>query len=208
MRNEVLQESLSALMDNEADELEVRRVLQAAEQDPTVRGTWERYQIARSVLHKEHWQGSVDLSAGIAAALRDEPQLQVAAESAAPLKSGLWRNMSRVAVAASVTMAVLVGVRMVNQGDVPAQPTLAVENTVEVPSFAAAGGMSTRSGAVLAGYSQQPGVGAEPLAAAKAPSAWHEQRIGRYLREHAENSAQSSSPQLVPYARAASIEGR
>ena len=75
MRNEVLQESLSALMDNEADELEVRRVLQAAEQDPTVRGTWERYQIARSVLHKEHWQGSVDLSAGIAAALRDEPQL-------------------------------------------------------------------------------------------------------------------------------------
>lgn len=37
MRSEVLQESLSALMDNEADELEVRRVLQAAEQDPALR---------------------------------------------------------------------------------------------------------------------------------------------------------------------------
>ena len=208
MRNEVLQESLSALMDNGADELEVRRVLQAAEQDPAVRGTWERYQMARSVLHKEHWQGTVDLSAGIAAALSDEPQLQVAAESGAPAKSGLWRNMSRVAVAASVTMAVLVGVRMVNQGDVPAQPTLAVDNAVEMPSFAATGGSVAHSGAVLAGYSQQAGVGAEPLAAAKSPSAWHEQRIGRYLREHAENGAQSSSPQLVPYARAASIEGR
>ncbi|HCL40527.1 MAG TPA: RNA polymerase subunit sigma, partial [Pseudomonas sp.] len=57
MRNEVLQESLSALMDNEADELEVRRVLQAADQDPALRSTWARYQMARSVMHKEPWQG-------------------------------------------------------------------------------------------------------------------------------------------------------
>ena len=71
MRNEVLQESLSALMDNEADELEVRRVLQAADQDPALRSTWARYQMARSVMHKEPWQGSIDLSAGIAAALQD-----------------------------------------------------------------------------------------------------------------------------------------
>ncbi|MEH6490836.1 sigma-E factor negative regulatory protein [Halopseudomonas sp.] len=205
MRSEVLQESLSALMDNEADDLEVRRVLQATEQDSALRGTWERYQIARSVLHKEHWQGSVDLSAGIAAALRDEPQLQMQDQATAPARSGLWRNMTRVAVAASVTMAVLVGVRMVNQGDVPAQPTLAADTPVVAPSFAVS---AARSGAVLAGYSQSPGVGAEPIATAQAPSAWHEQRIGRYLREHAENSAQFSSPQLVPYARAASIEGR
>ena len=52
MRSEVLQESLSALMDNEADELEVRRVLQAAEQDPALRSTWSRYQVARAVMHK------------------------------------------------------------------------------------------------------------------------------------------------------------
>lgn len=205
MRSEVLQESLSALMDNEADDLEVRRVLQAADQDPALRGTWERYQLARSVLHKEHWQGSVDLSAGIAAALRDEPELNMQQEAAAPVRSGLWRNMSRVAVAASVTMAVLVGVRMVNQGDVPAQPSLAADTSVVAPSFATS---AARSGAVLAGYSQSAGASAEPIATAQAPSAWHEQRIGRYLREHAENSAQFSSPQLVPYARAASIEGR
>lgn len=205
MRSEVLQESLSALMDNEADDLEVRRVLQAADQDPALRGTWERYQIARSVLHKEHWQGSVDLSAGIAAALRDEPELNMQPETVAPARSGLWRNMSRVAVAASVTMAVLVGVRMVNQGDVPTQPNLAADTPVVAPSFATS---AARSGAVLAGYSDSSSAGAEPIATAQAPSAWHEQRIGRYLREHAENSAQFSSPQLVPYARAASIEGR
>ena len=49
---------------------------------------------------------------------------------------------------------------------------------------------------------------AAPLAPAQAPSAWHEQRISRYLREHAEAGAQSNPPQLVPYARAASMEGR
>ena len=57
--------------------------------------------------------------------------------------------------------------------------------------------------------SEQEGpTAAEPLAPAQAPSAWHEQRISRYLREHAEAGAQSNTPQLVPYARAASMEGR
>ncbi len=207
MRSEVLQESLSALMDNEADELEVRRVLQATEQDPELRGTWSRYQVARSVMHKEPWQGSIDLSAGIAAALHDEPALQVAPH-ASTAKSGsvIWRNMGRVAVAASVTLAVLVGVRMVNQDAVPGGSQMTAA-TMSAPSMLQAN-PAARSGAVLAGYSQTGNAGAEPLAPAQAPSAWHEQRIGRYLREHAEASAQAGSPQLIPYARAASMEGR
>ncbi len=208
MRNEVLQESLSALMDNEADELEVRRVLQAADQDPALRSTWARYQMARSVMHKEPWQGSVDLSAGIAAALKDEPALQMESEQAAPAVtqgSVLWRNFGRVAVAASVTLAVLVGVRMVNQGDAPTQPMTAA--TSPAPSMLQAN-PAARPGAVLAGYSQTGTAAAEPLAPAQGPSAWHEQRISRYLREHAEAGAQSNTPQLVPYARAASMEGR
>ena len=80
MRSESLQESLSAIMDGEAGELELRRVLQATEQDPAVRGTWERYQIARAAMHKEPWQGKVDLSAGIAAALADEPSPKVSVD--------------------------------------------------------------------------------------------------------------------------------
>jgi sigma-E factor negative regulatory protein RseA len=207
MRSEVLQESLSALMDNEADELEVRRVLQAAEQDPALRSTWSRYQVARAVMHKEPWQGAVDLSAGIAAALRDEPELQMA-PAPADVKpvSTIWRNLGRVAVAASVTLAVLVGVRMVNQGDAPGGAQMTA-GTMTAPSMLQAN-PAARSGAVLAGYSQAGNAGAEPLAPAQAPSAWHEQRIGRYLREHAESGAQMASPQLIPYARAASMEGR
>ena len=185
----------------------MRRVLQATEQNPELRSTWSRYQLARSVMHKEPWQGSIDLSAGIAAALHDEPAVQMApAASATKTGSAIWRNVSRVAVAASVTLAVLVGVRMVNQGEAPngAQMTAA---TMPAPSMLQAN-PTARSGAVLAGYSQTGNAGAEPLAPAQAPSAWHEQRIGRYLREHAEASAQAASPQLIPYARAASMEGR
>ena len=43
MSSESLRESISALMDDEAEQLEVRRVLHASEQDPDVRRSWERY---------------------------------------------------------------------------------------------------------------------------------------------------------------------
>ncbi len=50
MSREALQESLSAVMDNEADELELRRVLNAID-DAETRATWSRYQVARAAMH-------------------------------------------------------------------------------------------------------------------------------------------------------------
>lgn len=203
MRSESLRETLSALMDDEAEQLELRRVLHAGEQDPDVRRSWERYQLARSVMHKEPWQPGVDLSAGIAAALADEP-VPAIAPTVAPTR---WKmQLGRVAVAASVTLAVLVGVRMINQDGMPDTNTMAaVERTAPAagtPAMAAASAQA-RPGAVLAGFSSHADQ-AEPQQAA-GPSAWQEQRIGSYLRRHAENSAQAA-PNLVPYARAASLE--
>ena len=49
MSREALQESLSALMDNETDELELRRVL-AASGEGEVRATWARASI-RAILN-------------------------------------------------------------------------------------------------------------------------------------------------------------
>ena len=122
MSNQSLQESLSALMDNEADELEIRRVLQSSESDPALRSTWDRYQIARAVMHKEPWQPKIDLSAGIAAVIAGEPE-----PVAAPKAPRVWQNLSRLAVAASVTMAVLVGVNMFNQDGAPADPAMVAD---------------------------------------------------------------------------------
>ena len=113
MSREALQESLSALMDNETDELELRRVL-AASGEGEVRATWARYQVARAVMHKELLEPRLDLAAAVSAALADEPAL---ASSKPRLP---WRGLGRLAVAASVTVAVLAGVRVYNQDDLAA----------------------------------------------------------------------------------------
>ncbi|MFO7706518.1 MAG: sigma-E factor negative regulatory protein [Halopseudomonas sp.] len=205
MSNQSLQESLSALMDDEADELETRRVLQSSESDSTLRSTWERYQLARAIMHKEPWQPKVDLSAGIAAMIADEP----APEMAEPKAPRVWQNLSRLAVAASVTVAVLVGVNMFNQDDAASDPAMLAElpPMVDAPVVTAPAVTSgSQGGAVLAGFSQQPHPSAEPVAGQKAPSLWQEQRIGSYLRQHAEHSSRFETPQLLPYARAASLD--
>ncbi|MEH6386932.1 MULTISPECIES: sigma-E factor negative regulatory protein [Pseudomonas] len=197
MRSESLQESLSAIMDGEAGELELRRVLQATEQEPAVRDTWERYQIARAAMHKEPWQGKVDLSAGIAAALANEP-----APTASSQPSAIWQNMGKLAVAASVTLAVLVGVKMVNQDNVPGEPTIVAERPAQeaAPAPAAVPAARQSGSAVLAGFPASSD--------AAAPSDWHEQRISNYLRKHAEQGTQAATPSPVPYARAASLDDK
>lgn len=110
MSRDALQESLSAVMDNEADELELRRVLNAFD-DAETRDTWSRYQVARAVMHKDLLIPRLDIAAAVSAALADE---------AVPAKAarGPWRSLGRLAVAASVTVAVLAGVRLYNQDEI------------------------------------------------------------------------------------------
>ncbi|MGH8395383.1 MAG: sigma-E factor negative regulatory protein, partial [Pseudomonas sp.] len=164
MSSEVLQESLSAVMDNEADELELHRVL-AASGEAELRSSWSRYQIARAVMHKELLEPRLDIAAAVAAALADE---------ALPAKTGRssWRGLGRLAVAASVTLAVLAGVRLYNQDEVAgvqlaqqgAQPALAVPQL--------------QGPAVLAGYSESADQqGALAKGASPALSGWHERRL-------------------------------
>ena len=203
MSSESLRESLSALMDDEAEQLEVRRALLAGEQDPDVRRSWERYQLARSVMHKEPWYTGVDLSSGIAAALADEPALKVR-QAAAP---AAWKGrVSRVAVAASVTLAVLVGVRMLNQDPAADNNMASVERGVPAVSTVSGGAVPAApigTGAILAGFSSH--ADQQRALPATEPSVWQKQRVGDYLRRHAENNMQAA-PQQVPLARAASLE--
>lgn len=67
MSREALQETLSAVMDNEADELELRRVLAACGEDAELRSTWSRYQLARSVMHREPTLPKLDIAAAVSA---------------------------------------------------------------------------------------------------------------------------------------------
>lgn len=73
MSREALQETLSAVMDNEADELELRRVLAACGEDAELRSTWSRYQLARSVMHREPTLPKLDIAAAVSAAWPTRP---------------------------------------------------------------------------------------------------------------------------------------
>ncbi|MCQ2029071.1 sigma-E factor negative regulatory protein [Stutzerimonas zhaodongensis] len=199
MSREALHESLSAVMDNEADELELRRVL-ATDGDTEMRSTWSRYQLARAAMHKELIEPRLDIASAVSAALADEPAI-----STAKAQPSAWRNLGRLAVAASVTVAVLAGVRLYNQNEVagpqiaqqPAQPTIAVPQASQGP-------------AVLAGYSESAGAPAAQEASAEASAeGWHEKRLPAYVRQHAQQAAfGAGSESALPYARAASMEDR
>ena len=61
--SEQMRESLSALMDDEANELEVQRVLSQIDSDEDLRCTWVRYNIARDALSAQHFSlPSADIS--------------------------------------------------------------------------------------------------------------------------------------------------
>ncbi len=197
MSREALQESLSAVMDNEADELELRRVLNAID-DADTRATWSRYQIARAAMHKELLIPHLDITAAVSAAIADE---------VSPLKAarGPWRSLGRLAVAASVTVAVLAGVRLYNQDDIAG-----AQLAQQAPQPANLSVPQVKGPAVLAGYTesneQAPGPMANGVLQGQAGS--QDQRLPGYLRQHAQEAALKGTDSALPYARAASLENR
>ena len=93
---------LSAMMDGEAGDFEVRRTLALIGRDPELRRKWDRYHLAAAAMRKELPTVAPDLSGRIAAALDREP---------GPRKRTALRTLGRVAVAASVAVFTVVGVR-------------------------------------------------------------------------------------------------
>ena len=203
MNQQVLQQSLSALMDNEADELELHRVLKASD-EPELRAAWTRYQVARAAMHNEAAFASIDLSGQIMAAIDAEPALTASVEDAeaiAPRKVGSMAWLGRVAVAASVTLAVLGGVRFYNQDALP-QDALVAQSEQRLPATSQAQGS-----VVLASYNAQ-GQSAPVAETVAGQESWYERRLPSYLRQHAQQSGVNKTESGLPYARAASLEGQ
>ncbi|MDZ7841358.1 MAG: sigma-E factor negative regulatory protein [Gammaproteobacteria bacterium] len=98
-------ENLSALIDNELDELERARVLRELGQDTELAERWSRYHVIGLAMRREPIAAVGDLPARVARALDDE---------AAPAgRTSSIRPMGRLAVAASVAGVLLVGGLMV-----------------------------------------------------------------------------------------------
>ncbi len=114
-RNRSYEETLSALMDNEAEELELRRLLKDMPNDKALAETWKRFHVARSVLHNEDMVVLSDAaSSRILAAIADEPEYSSVGKdenkSSGQNVSPVWMlSAGKLAVAASVALAVFLG---------------------------------------------------------------------------------------------------
>ena len=121
----VLAESLSALMDNEASELELQRLLKALESEPELKSTWSRYQIASAGVKGDiPVLASSDFASRVSAAIEAEEtysapvihqvaanQTSIPANNVVAMPLRWWQQAGRVAVAASVAGAVILGVQ-------------------------------------------------------------------------------------------------
>ncbi len=125
------EESLSALMDNEADDLELRRLLKALPGNTSLTETWRRFHETRSMLHNEEVLSlSPDACNRIFDAIAAEPVYKpVCRETVgAPaenvgfvIKARWWESAGRVAIAASVALAAFVGLQSTLFSPVPEQ---------------------------------------------------------------------------------------
>jgi sigma-E factor negative regulatory protein RseA len=144
-------------------------------------------------MHRELLEPRLDIAAAVSAALADE------AVPAQARKTPMWRNFGRVAVAASVTVAVLAGVRLFNQDELSGNQVAQQESSpiLSMPHV--------QGPALLTSYSvDQPSAeGSE-----KSTVTWHEQRLPDYMRQHAQQATDGAGESTLPYARAASLENR
>ena len=215
-RPQTLAESISALMDNQASELELQRILKASEQDAEVKATWSRYQIASAVLRGEQTPiiGS-DFAARISAAIDEEDAL-VAQPAPAVKKSqqGWFHQLGRVALVASVAGGMVLGVNQFNGSD-PAASQMAsntvaapvpLESAVTLPSGINSPALNTRTVAMQTGYEtraqENRRVMFQPRQAGAAVS---DDEVSRYVNQmikaHSDNAAMNSGQGVLPYAR-------
>jgi sigma-E factor negative regulatory protein RseA len=107
--SENIRETISALLDNEADNLELRRFLKSCEQDPTLLETWERYSLVQSALHESAKPVNANLSQRIAEQIEFQAPLSA---TLAPVQSSWKDDFTKMAIAASVAAVFLVAVQL------------------------------------------------------------------------------------------------
>lgn len=181
-----LRESMSALMDGEASEMELRRLLK--EDSPELREEWARQHMARSVLHDEPVRPmSFDLQAAVRTAIDEE-----SVHSAAP--TGWRRQLASLAVAASVAAVVVFGVNGW-QGLGPDKAPAMATAPVSTP-----GEMGTAVGSVTASANG----GTEPQAWDTPMNPERKARFDSYLRRHTEGAVYNSGPGMMSWARVVS----
>jgi sigma-E factor negative regulatory protein RseA len=200
--NERMSESVSALMDDEANELELERILANVSGDPELRSAWMRYNLAQHAVHGNDLSHlDWDISERVSSSL-ESLNTHGSNVSVGGFKERFLRPLVSLAVAASVTATVVIGGQQIaGLGDIDPY-----ENDKSVATNASPVGMLNSLGAtsVPASYGTQ----AVPVLLPATRNAYQElalQRQRKYMQEHAEQAALNSPQGLVPFARVPQI---
>lgn len=219
--NDQINESISAMVDGQTDDLEVRRMLKALDEAGSdaevqaIMSQWERYQIIGANIRGEQpaVMAAPGFAAGVSAAIANESGHSAGNAEVKPVP--IWR---RFAVAATVALAVVVGVQEFGGvGGIDGGPANFVAETKPAADFnpaterPVANKAMVESGAQLA--SATTFTAAEQLQAAAVGSestrletAEAQRRLNEYLLQHTSHAAQQSGQGMIPFARLANFE--
>jgi sigma-E factor negative regulatory protein RseA len=206
--SEQLKESLSAVMDGEADEFEIRRVLNEAAEDAELRGVWERYHLVRSVMRgegrklgagtlgREFW---AQIDADVVTAGSEVVPIESEPETSHGTSRLSWnQRIAGIAVAAGVAAAVVIGFGGGNFGGsdrgndtVAPSPQVAQVRTSDVPTTQAA-------------LVDDEGRPIDDVY----PSASDLQRAQAYMLHHAHQVALTNQARTVPFVKVAAFQSR
>ncbi|WP_273428234.1 sigma-E factor negative regulatory protein [Marinobacter sp.] len=178
-----LRETLSAMMDDEADELSVRRLLSHSRQDE-VCDQWQRWQQVRGLMHKNHSLAEgVDVTGAVREVLDGRPRRISESDPAEPRSAARWQWPA----VAMVTMALLVG-------------------------FGAGAGWEsadTKADTTVASAELNKSAAEQPVDEVALQGLDQEQweHMSRYLLEHAQHNSVGAGRGSVGYARLVSATG-
>ncbi|NQX89133.1 MAG: sigma-E factor negative regulatory protein [Halioglobus sp.] len=194
--SERLNESLSALMDDEANELEIERVLSEASVENSLRAKWVRYNLVRHSLDNHALpQVGWDISQRVKAALP-------AGHNDGAASKRWLRPLTSFAVAASVATTVVVGGRQL--ADMGAGPQYEVGGTVATGASPVGFINSVGATAIPASYGTQPLPMLQPITRT-AYDELAQQRSSRYQQEHAQQASRNTPQGLIHFARLPTI---
>jgi negative regulator of sigma E activity len=171
-----LNEALSALMDGEVDELELRRILRELPTRPDLAAAWRRYHTVRESLQQEvQVNPRADLLKGVQARLAAEDTHQ--GRLSGLLRSRIVRYVGQGAIAASVAVAALMSVSLLEVAD---------------------NGASTEAGALVADASTAPVLNGEFNASEQTRTVSLDSAAYNRLQQAVDREF-SNSPQQIPY---------
>jgi sigma-E factor negative regulatory protein RseA len=180
-------EALSALMDGEAQELELRRALEAVAGEGSLRDQWKRQHRVRDALHGQSASHTdIDVSRGVLRAL----------ETGKPVsRNPLWS----MAVAASVTFAVVMGGQQLLLPSTAGSPVPVVSELggAVVPVLGAQPVQASLGSKGLSGSAQQPA--ALPDAGQSIATAYDRLARDRYRALNGRHAAAAAYSHPAPY---------